>query len=114
MAFIRSLRSFGFRSTNFGCERWPFDRHLTGTTQAQIARNLAAGYMIFGAGLTVGFCNFFGGIAVGIVGSGAALLTPRSQISSSRSSSSKSASAIGLFGFIVGILQSNRAEMGNV
>ena len=47
----------------------PFDRELIDTTDDKsletLARNLAAGYMIFGGGLTVGFSNLVCGLAVG-------------------------------------------------
>lgn len=89
-----------------------FDRAIA--TPTQVAENLAGGYCMFAAGLTVGLCNLACGLSVGIVGSGAALAdAANASLFVKILIIEIFASAIGLFGVIIGIIQINNVHMGN-
>lgn len=75
------------------------------------AKAYYGGFSLFWSGLTVGMCNLFCGMCIGVTGSGVAISDAHDpRLFVKVLVVEIFASAIGLFGLIVGLLESSRAE----
>jgi len=86
----------------------------TGETDGSMARAYFAGFATFGAGLAVGLTNLGSGISVGVAGSSCAIADAQdASLFVKILIVEIFASALGIFGVIVGIIVSNNSKFPN-
>ena len=92
----------------------PKDKGYTFSEEWNWSTFYYAGYAVFFSGVSVGVTNIASGIAVGIAGSSCALADAQDDSPFVKCLIIEIfASALGIFGIIVGIIQSNNAQFPN-
>ncbi|KAJ9589797.1 hypothetical protein L9F63_027943 [Diploptera punctata] len=92
-----------------------FTPHLVNINPLYRRKNWSSSYFMFAGGLCGGFVNLFCGIAMGIIGSGAALADAANKSLFVRILIVEIfCSALGLYGLIVSVLIISNGELGDV